>query len=153
MEPVVETACKHLQATRDAYRETIRGMDKEALNWRPGPETNSAAVLVTHIAGSEGDLLRTICGLPSDRDRDAEFRVTAESDVELLAKLDQMEALLNELAPGITAEDLAEVRTRADGRSNLGLYWLMQDTVHQREHLGHLQLTKQMYEQQKAGQG
>ena len=151
MESVVERICKHLQVTRDAYRETVRGMDKEALNWRPGAETNSAAVLVVHIAGSEGDLLRTILGLPSDRDRDAEFHATAESDAELLAKLDEMEALLNELAPRITAEDLAAMRTRKDGRSNLGLYWLIQDAAHQREHLGHLQLTKQMYEQQRGG--
>jgi hypothetical protein len=149
VEPVVETACKHLQLTRDAYRDTIRGMDKEALNWRPGPNTNSAAVLVTHIAGSEGALLRTILGLPSGRDRAAEFRATAETDTELLAKLDAMEALLNELAPKITAADLAAERQRSDGRTGLGLYFLMQDTIHQREHLGQLQLTKQLYEQQK----
>lgn len=149
MEPVVETACKHLQVTRDAYRETIRGMDTEALNWRPGPEASTAAILISHIAGSEGELLRTIRNLPSDRDRDAEFQLTANSDAELLAKLDQMEALVNELAPSITAEDLAAVRTRKDGRSGTGLYWLLQDLAHQREHLGHLQLTKQLYEQQK----
>jgi hypothetical protein len=148
MEPVVETARKHLQLTRDAYRETIRGMDQEALNWRPGPEASTAAILVTHIAGSEGELLRTIRNLPSDRNRDTEFQLTAESDAELLAKLDQMEALVDELTPDITAEDLESVRTRRDGRSGTGLYWLLQDVAHQREHLGHLQLTKQLYEQQ-----
>lgn len=147
MEPVVETAREHLKAIRDAYRETVRGMDKDALNWRPGPDTNSAAVLVVHIAGSEGDLLRTIRGLSGSRDRDAEFRATARSDAELLAKLDEMEALVDELAPGITAEALAAVHTRTTGATNTGLFWLLHDISHQREHLGHLQLTKQMYEQ------
>lgn len=148
MEPVVEAAVEHLKVTRDAYRETIRGMSKDALNWRPGPETNSAAVLVVHIAGSEADLLRAIRGVTGERDRDAEFRATAESDTELLAKLDEMEALLDEHAPAITAADLAAVRTRANGARNTGLYWLLHDVAHQREHLGHVQLTKQLYAQQ-----
>jgi hypothetical protein len=150
MEPVVKTALENLEDTRNAYRDTIRGMDKEALNWRPGPDTNSAAALIVHIAGSQGALISAIRRVPFQRDRDAEFRATAESDTELLAKLDEMEKLLNELAPQITAEDLSEMRERSDGRTNTGLFWLFHNVSHQREHLGHIQLTKQMYEQQRS---
>ncbi len=146
MEPVVTTAREHLKLTRDAYRETIRGMDQAALNWRPGPDTNSAAVLIVHIAGSERELLHTIRGLTTERDRDAEFRATAESDAELLARLDEMDALFDDMAPHITADDLAVDRTRWNGATNTGLYWLLHDVSHLREHLGHIQLTKQMYE-------
>lgn len=148
MEPVVMTAREHLRLTRDAYRETIRGMDQAALNWVPGPDTNSAAVLVVHIAGSERELLHTIRGLPVERDRDAEFRATAESDGELLARLGQMDAAFEEMAPYITAADLASPRTRWNGKTNSGLYWLLHDVSHLREHLGHIQLTKQLYERQ-----
>ncbi|MBA2520413.1 MAG: DinB family protein [Chloroflexia bacterium] len=146
MEPTVKTAREHLKLTRDAYRETIRGMDQAALNWTPGPDTNSAAVLVVHIAGSEGELLRTIRGLPTERDRDAEFRATAGADAELLAKLDEMDAFFEEMAPHITADDLASPRTRWNGTTNTGLYWLLHDVSHLREHLGHIQLTNQLYE-------
>ena len=148
MEFIVETAREHLRATRDEYRTTIGAMSPEAINGRPGPDTNSAAVLVTHIAGSEGELLRVIRGLPAPRDRDAEFHVTAESAGELLAKLDAMEAVFDELAPGITADDLRAERTRFSGRTNTGLYWLLHNITHQREHLGHLQLTAQLFVQQ-----
>jgi hypothetical protein len=150
MLPVVKTALENLADTRNAYRETIRGMDKDALNWRPGPDTNSAAALIVHIVGSQGALISAILQVPFERDRDAEFRATAESDTELLALLDQQEALLNELAPRITEADLTEIRERTDGRKNTGLYWLFHNLTHQREHLGHIQLTKQMYEQQAA---
>ncbi|MDQ3695192.1 MAG: DinB family protein [Chloroflexota bacterium] len=149
MDPVVMTAREHLKLTRDAYRETVRGMGKEALNWRPGPDTNPAAVLIVHIAGSERELLHTIRGLTVERDRDAEFRATAETDAELLAKLDAMDALFEEMAPHITADDLASPRTRWNGTTNTGLYWLLHDVSHLREHLGHIQLTKQLYERQK----
>lgn len=150
MQPAVKTALENLQGTRDAYRNTIRGMDKDALNWRPGTETNSPAALIVHIVGSQGALISAILRRDFARDRDAEFQATAESDTELLAMLDQQEALLNELAPQITADDLAEIRERTDGRKNTGLYWLFHNLTHQREHLGHLQLTKQMYEQRSA---
>ena len=150
MLPVVKTALENLADTRNAYRETIRGMDKDALNWRPGPDTNSAAALIVHIVGSQGALISAILQVPFERDRDAEFRATTESDTELLALLDQQEALLNELAPRITEADLTEIRERTDGRKNTGLYWLFHNLTHQREHLGHIQLTKQMYEQQAA---
>jgi hypothetical protein len=56
-------------------REEIRGLDAEALNWTPGPETNSIAVLVTHLLGSEMEMWRIVRGLPSDRDRASEFVV------------------------------------------------------------------------------
>jgi hypothetical protein len=49
------------------------------------------------------------------------------------------------MAPRITAEDLAAERPRADRPPETGLHWLLTNYGHAREHLAHIQLTKQLY--------
>jgi hypothetical protein len=49
------------------------------------------------------------------------------------------------MAPRITAEDLAAERPRADRPAETGLHWLLTNYGHAREHLAHIQLTKQLY--------
>ncbi|MDQ3695191.1 MAG: DinB family protein [Chloroflexota bacterium] len=145
MEPAVESARTQLKLIHDGYRETVRGMDKAGLNWRPGAETNSAAALVIHVAASEAAILNAIKGNQAGpRDMAAEFHATAESDTELLARLDEMDVLFDQIGPSITAADLAAPRQRPNG-TQTGLYWLIHAVGHGREHLGHIQLTKQLY--------
>lgn len=145
MEPAVESARAQLTIIHDGYREAVRGLDQAGVNWRPGAETNSAAALVVHVAASEAVILNAIKGnAAAPRDMAAEFQATAASDTELLAKLDEMDALLDEMGPAITAADLAAPRQRPNG-TQTGLYWLIHAVGHGREHLGHIQLTKQLY--------
>src|SRR5213596_3716200 len=72
----------------EGFRAQVRGLDHGTLNWRPLPKANSIAVLVTHSLGSEREMIRAVLSLPSDRDRDSEFRVEADA-AELLALADQ----------------------------------------------------------------
>ena len=53
------------------------------------------------------------------------------------------------MAPRITAEDLAAVRPRGERTPETGLHWLLTNYGHAREHLGHIQLTKQLYAEAK----
>jgi hypothetical protein len=92
------------------------------------------------------EVLRIVRDLPSDRDRPAEFLARVDDPAALLARLDAADALLDELAPGITAADLAALRPRPNREPRTGLYWLVQNAGHAREHLAHLQLTKQLYD-------
>ena len=153
METVVATVTELFRGVHEQMRDEVRGLDAEALNWTPAPETNSVAVLVTHTVGSEAEVLRIVRGLPSDRDRPAEFRGRAVSPDDLVARLDAADALLDELAPGISADDLAATRARPNLGTRTGLYWLLHNAGHAREHLAHIQLTKQVYNAQKAGRG
>lgn len=150
MEQVVESLAEYLRAAHRQMRAAIQDLDAAALNWTPGPETNSIATLVVHSLGSEGETLRIVRGLPSDRDREAEFRTRVSGVEELLRRIDEADALLEESVPAITAEDLQALRTRPGRPPQSGLSWLLRAFGHLREHLAHLELTKQFYQLQGA---
>jgi hypothetical protein len=145
MEPIVAEIVRDFKDVHAKFRDEVRGRSREELNWTPAPETNSVAVLVVHTLGSEMEMIRISADVPHPRDRDAEFR-TDDADADaLLALLDQADALLDELGPTISAEDLAAPRPRRDNPPQPCLHWLVTNYGHAREHLAHVQLTQQLY--------
>lgn len=146
MEALVETVRELYRKVHADLRAEVRGLDAAALNWSPGDETNSIAALVVHTLGSEAEVLRTVRGIAGDRDRDAEFLARAETADDLVRALDAGDRLLDELTDGIGATDLAAVRERGEREPQTGLYWLVSNYGHAREHLAHVQLTKQVME-------
>jgi hypothetical protein len=144
-QPLVATIVEGYRAVHAKLREAVRGLDEAALNWTPAPETNSIAVLVVHTIGSEQEVLRTVRGVAGERDRPAEFRTTAAGPDELIARLDEADRSLDELAGGITADDLVAVRPRGDLPPQSGIHWLVTNYGHAREHQAHIELTKQLY--------
>ncbi len=147
MAPIVSTIVALYRDVHDQLRGAVRGKDREQLDWSPGPEFNSIAVLVTHTLGSELEVLRTICGVVSDRDRDSEFQARTTSAEALLTQLDRADALLSELGDAITASDLERIRERPGQNPHTSLHWLINNYGHAREHLAHLQMTMQLYGQ------
>lgn len=150
MEPVVSTVAGLFRAVHAGLREAVQGLDADALNWSPAPDTNSVAALVVHTVGSEAEVLRTVCAVPGDRDRDAEFRVHANTAADLVAHLDAADAYLDQMTAAVTAADLEAMRPRGDRPPAKGLYWLISNYGHAREHLAHVQLTLQLYQAQRA---
>ena len=147
MDPVVANVAEQFKVVHGQLRDEVRGLSLDELNWKPAPETNSIAVLVVHTLGSEAEVLRVAAKVPSVRDRDAEFRVTVNDAEDLLREIDQADSYLEALAPRITAEHLAEELPRGDRPPQTGLHWLLTNYGHAREHLAHIQLTKQLYAQ------
>jgi hypothetical protein len=143
VEPIVAKITEQFKAVHEDLRKEVRGMDTESLNWKPAPETNSIAVLVVHTLGSEAEVYRIVANVPNERDREAEFKV-AETEADLLAKLDEADALIDELAAKITAADLEDARPRRNNPPETGLHWLLTNYGHAREHLAHIQLTRQL---------
>ena len=133
------------RALHERLREHVRGMDHGTLNWRPLPKANSIAVLVVHVLGAERDVMRTLRSVPSERDREAEFRVEAEAP-ELLELLDQADRDLEEYLSAVSAADLSEMKPRGDRPPKLGIEWVLSNYGHAREHLAQLELTKQLYD-------
>jgi len=144
--PVVETIVEGFRDVHAKLREAVRGLDPAALNWAPAAEANPIAVLVVHTIGSEQQVLQTVRSISGDRDRDAEFRAKAGSADDLIAKLDAADTFLDEVGSAITSEDLIAVRPRGDMPPQSGLHWLITNYGHAREHLAHIELTKQLYE-------
>lgn len=143
--PVVSTVATLYGLVHGKLRDVVRGLDDEALNWSPGPEMNSIAVLVVHTLGSELDTLHRVRGIEADRDRDAEFAVRGATQADLLAALDRADERLAEHAAAITEDDLVSMRKGVRSQEQPGLYWLLFNYGHAREHLGHVEMTAQLW--------
>jgi hypothetical protein len=129
----------------DKLREQVRGMDAGTLNWKPLPLANSVAVLIVHTLGSEREMIRAVRSLPTERDRESEFKAEADA-ADLLALLDQVDRELDENLGALTVADLIELRPRGDRPPRPGLDWLLSNYGHAREHLAQVELTKQLYD-------
>ena len=143
---ITETFDRAFHDLHEKLRDQVSGLDSGTLNWRPLPKANSVAVLVTHIVGSEVEMIQSVRSIPNSRDRDAEFRAEADA-AQLLAMIDAADRDLAKHLAEVTPADLTEMRTRADGRPpQPGLFWLVTNYGHSREHLAQIELTKQLYD-------
>jgi hypothetical protein len=133
----------------DEVRGEVSGLDDDGLNWVPAEGANSIATIVTHLVGSEAETLRCVAGVASERGRAGEFAQVRRTVGDVLALLDGADELLRALAPRIDAgrlrADLA-LPTLPAGELRSGLTWLVGNYGHAREHLGHVQLTRHLYE-------
>jgi hypothetical protein len=133
-------------AVHGQLREEINDVEETTLNWTPGPDTNSIGTLLVHLLATEEEVLRSIRSMPSDRDRVSEFAARSYTRDELLGCIRTADATLDDLFTGLLAEDLRSLRTRpVRPEVASGLFWLLRNYGHSREHLAHLQLTKQLY--------
>lgn len=141
----VQTVREGFREVHEKIRALAEGMDAEALNWKPHPEANSIAVLVTHTLGSEREMLAAVRGVKLPRDRDSEFLAHGQP-AELSRLLDEADAWLEDQTSGMSGDDLVADRRRGDRPPQPGFYWLVTNYGHAREHLAQMELTKQLYE-------
>ena len=145
MEAIVATLLDRCQWVHQVLRDEVSGLTPEQLDFVPAAGANSIGVLAAHVAGSQAEIWSLVAGVPCERDRPAEFATRGATAAELLARLEAMDRLLAELAPSIDAAALAGERTRGNGETRSGLYWLVNHALHAREHMAHVQLTKQLF--------
>ncbi|HYM66344.1 MAG TPA: DinB family protein [Patescibacteria group bacterium] len=140
-----ETLALLFRSVHDGFRNQVKGLDREALNWHPAAGANSIAILVTHTLGSEREMIRAVRSLTTERDRDAEFRAEADAN-QLLVMLDRADREVEEHVKSLTPSDLSDLRPRGDRPPRKGIEWLISNYGHAREHLAQVELTKQLYE-------
>ena len=128
------------------WREVVTGLDAEALNWKPGEDTNSLAALVAHTCDAERFLMATALGNTVDRDREAKFRTIVTGADELLKIIDETEAETDDYIGRLTGDLLAAEHSHP-GRTHTGIWWALHGIEHSTEHIGQALLTRQMYEQ------
>jgi hypothetical protein len=130
-------------------REEVSGLGADALNWVPTMGANSIATIITHVVGSEAETLQSLAGLSCERDRDAEFRGGASTPDQIWDLLVEADHLITIVEPHIGAtrlESTFSLPTLPAEEARSGLTWLVGNYGHAREHLGHVQLTRQLYE-------
>ena len=140
-----------LQTCHTDILKALDGLPPAALDWTPGSDTNSISVLVFHLTGAERYWIGDVAAQdPTERDRDAEFKVH-EVGVHVLKKrlTDNTEYARTALEK-FTIQDLEATRVSArDGREFTVAWALIHALEHSTLHLGQIQLTRQLWEQLK----
>jgi len=134
----------------DQVREELAEADDELVNYIPALGSNSIATIVAHLTGSEAETLRCVAGVTCDRDRPGEFTRGPEPLAAVLKYLDEADKLLDELSPAFVEDRLVaetSLPTLPAEELRPGITWLFGNYGHAREHVGHIQLTRQLYRQ------
>lgn len=132
-----------------SIRAEIEPLPDEAIDWIPGDDMNSIAVLVAHTAGSLRYWIGDVAlDDPSGRVREREFQTRGVSPTELLSRLDAVMDYTRKNLPRLRFEDLA-LKRYAPARDEVITCGgaLLLALEHGNLHLGHIQLTSQLWKQ------
>ena len=150
MLPEVHTYLTDLEELRKQVESLLEGLPQEALDWRPIEgegelATNSLAAMVVHLFGSETFWMKEIIGGKKiERDRDAEFVAKGLSLSELQAKIGAAAKVTVEILSALTGKQLEEGRRWKD--RSVSVRWCILHVIeHIALHLGHMQLTRQLW--------
>ena len=145
----LEAYIAHFKSLHYQLAEIIRGMHDDELNWVPiAEQTNSAAVLVTHMLGAESFRIHQLAGgVDIDRDRDSEFLVNSSSVTGLESFLDNIGTSTEDILNRLSSEDLDQTRpaVRAYEGEETVRWHILHTIEHSGIHIGHLTLTRQLY--------
>jgi hypothetical protein len=149
MHPYFTEYLMALDALHADFAKQLDGLSAEGLDWSPGEGFNSLAVLAAHLAGSQkywlGDVLS---GRPSVRDRDAEFATSDVDAATLAAKLLAARADSTQIVSGLSLDSFAEMRLSPRHGCEYTVAWVLHHALeHLAQHVGHAQLTRQLWDQ------
>ena len=119
MDAEVQELLELLDGVKSDVRDFIAVVGDDGLTWSPDvPDTNSVAVLVTHMFGSEAEAIQEfVGGVDVDRDRDSEFARPRSTVQELVDLIDTVGGRTREVVSKETRGTLGRlVRTRESGQ-------------------------------------
>jgi len=147
MDPICTAALEKFREQEEGFLTVVNGLSDEALNWRPGAETNSIAVLVAHTWGAAQAWTARAGRTEIERDRAAEFRVVlsgAECEALIRRASERVAGFVAAIDPATYGDD----RVDQDGDRVTVAMCLIHAVEHTQEHYGHACLTRQLWEQQ-----
>ncbi len=130
----------------------VSGLPAAALDWVPGPDMNSFTVLVTHTCGAERYWIGDMAGQESsDRIRADEFETTGLTEGDLRQMLQNTLAHSQAVLARLSLADLDRtlVSEPHGGRSYSVAWCLLHALEHTAQHVGHVQMLRQLWEQRK----
>lgn len=137
---------ERLQGLQHKLHSELRDLPAQAMDWTPGPEMNSVAVLLAHITGLLREGIDIALGDPPSRVREQEFQTRGVQSAEMLRRLDAVIGYARSALPRLGLQDLENERQDEDGIVTCG-WALLHALEHAYLHLGHVQLTCQMWRQ------
>ena len=140
-----------LQACHTDIIKALDGLSPDALDWISGPEMNSISVMVFHLTGAERYWIGDVAAQESsDRDRASEFKVHDVGMDVIRKRLDDSLAYARKTLEKLTLQDLEASRTSPrDGRKFTVAWALLHALEHSNLHLGHIQITRQLWMESK----
>ena len=151
MQTFFEEYLNILQTCHADILKALDGLPPAALDWILGPDMNSISVLVFHLTGAERYWIGDVAAQdPTERDRDAEFKVHEVGVHVLKKRLTDNTEYARIALEKFTIQDLEATRVSArDGREFTVAWALIHALEHDTLHLGQIQLTRQLWEQEK----
>jgi uncharacterized damage-inducible protein DinB len=149
MEPFCATYIELLQDLHRQFIATFEGLPAEALDWQPGADMNSLCVLVVHTTGSARFWIGIALGEQPERNRDLEFQAKGLSAAELKARFTALEEYVSGALENFNPADFGRmnpVPNRGDYQVSTA-YGLLHALEHTGLHLGHAQITRQLWGQ------
>ncbi len=147
MDTEIQELVTALDGVKSTVIDMVRQIGDDGIMWSPDVEdTNSAAVLATHMFGSEAATIHEYIGdTPVNRDRDSEFASPIASVDALVAMIERVGKRSRSALALETSQSLGrQVRTRDAAASKSVRDSLLGVLMHQAEHVGHMQLAEQL---------
>jgi uncharacterized damage-inducible protein DinB len=151
MESEIQGYLTEFNIIREDISKVVRGLDDEAANWQPlQSDTNSIYAILTHIMGVDNFWVRQVIGGQTvQRNREAEFRASGKI-AELLPVWEVTWIEIKSMLGKLDHKQLSEVRSRpfsSQQKESITVQWVILHLItHYATHLGHVQLTRQLWE-------
>ncbi|MDQ2787513.1 MAG: DinB family protein [Chloroflexota bacterium] len=147
MKPMIDVVQRMLDGQAERYGNVVNALPEEALNWQPGnAETNSVAQLVRHVTAVQQVLLGRALNESSEHDHLHSLRNDPATKEELHSLLADAKAKKDEQLARLDVMDMSEMLPGQRGPTMRAQY-IIHTADHGQEHLGHAELTKQLWEQ------
>ena len=141
---------ERLVTLQHKLHQTVGELPAAALDWSPGPamnpKMNTVAVLLAHITGVLHEGMDLALDNPPSRVRAQEFQTHGVLSAAMLHRLDAVIDSARAALPRLDLAALAQARQDEDGPNTCG-WALLHALEHAYLHLGHLQITCQMWRQ------
>jgi uncharacterized damage-inducible protein DinB len=154
MQPELHYASIVFQNQRERFTQAVNGLSEEGLNWRPGHEMNAVGQLVRHIVAYQRVFFSFALGEPTVQS-EAEieemhvhsFRDEPVTHAEITALLTEEYARVEAALARLDAMDLSDGVTTMRGTQRERRRFITQAMLHAQEHMGHAEITRQLWEQ------
>ena len=148
MIPFYEELYRRFHELHSDIERALEGLPEEALDWKPGAEMNSVAVLITHLTGAERFLIGdVVMGDPSNRVREAEFQAVGQTKQDLLQRLSVTDEYIKSAFEKMSLADLETERVHPRHGNQVSVaFSILHALEHAATHVGHIDLTVQLWQ-------
>lgn len=152
MEAEIKGYLSEFNFLRNDIQNAVWELNDEGANWHPLPAgTNSIYAILTHVMGADRFWIHQVMGGQEiQRDREAEFRASGNLN-ELLTRWNKHWSEITSILEELNHSHLLEVRPvpfRPQQKEPVTVQWIILHLIsHYATHLGHIQLTRQLWDQ------